>query len=118
MPLTSSWSAMAGQGRPPPRKRGGAGARVLVVEKFREGGGTTKMAGGNIRSVLDAGKMIAHLEALTDGVTDRASIEAHVRGLVALPDWITRMGGVIRPDPNEALEAKREPGPPYPGANP
>jgi succinate dehydrogenase/fumarate reductase flavoprotein subunit len=95
-----------------------AGGRVLVVEKFGEGGGTTRMAGGNIRSVENAGEMIAHLDALTDGTTDRASIEAHVQGLVELPAWIERCGGVIRPDPGEALEARREPGPPYPGATP
>ncbi|PWK61296.1 FAD-dependent oxidoreductase [Aminobacter sp. AP02] len=95
-----------------------AGASVLIVEKFGEGGGTTKMAGGNIRSVGDANKMIAHLDALTDGTTDRGSIEAHVRGLVDLPIWIERCGGVIRTDPSEMLGAPRQPGPPYPGATP
>ena len=95
-----------------------AGANVLIVEKFREAGGTTRMAGGNIRSVRDAGKMVAHLEALTEGTTDLASIEAHVQGLLALPAWVERCGGFIQPDPNEALEARREPGPPYPGATP
>lgn len=93
-----------------------AGADVLIVEKFPTGGGTTSMAGGNIRSVVDAGKMVAHLEALTGGTTDRASIEAHVRGLLALPAWIERCGGFIQPDPNEVLGAGRKPGPPYPGA--
>ena len=95
-----------------------AGAKVLIIEKFPEGGGTTKMAGGNIRSVLNADKMVAHLEALTDGTTDRASIEAHVQGLLDLPAWVERCGGAIQPDPKETLEARREPGPPYPGATP
>src|SRR5690606_35000140 len=95
-----------------------AGAKVLIVEKHSEGGGTTKMAAGNIRAVRDAGKMAAHIEALTDGTTDRESIETHVAGLLELPKWIERCGGVIATDPNEALEAKKEPGPPYPGANP
>lgn len=95
-----------------------AGANVLIVEKFRDGGGTTRMAGGNIRSVRDAGQMVAHIEALTDGVTDYASIEAHVAGLLALPAWVERCGGFIQPDPKEELEGTREPGPPYPGATP
>lgn len=95
-----------------------AGASVLVVEKFGEGGGTTKMAGGNIRSVRDASQMVQHIEAITDGTTDRESIEAHVQGLLDLPAWIERCGGKIATDPSEALEAKREPGPPYPGATP
>ena len=95
-----------------------AGANVLIVEKFREPGGTTRMAGGNIRSVRDADKMIAHLEALTEHTTDRASIESHVQGLLALPAWVERCGGFIQPDPNETLKSKRTPGPPYPGATP
>lgn len=95
-----------------------AGASVLIVEKSDEPGGTTRMAGGNIRSVLDAAKMVAHIEALSDGTTDRASIEAHVQGLLDLPAWIEKSGGVIRPDPGEQLGRKRDPGPPYPGATP
>ena len=95
-----------------------AGASVLILEKFPEAGGTTRMAGGNIRSVRDAAKMAAHLEALTEGTTDQASIEAHVQGLLDLPGWIERCGGFVQPDPNEALDAEREPGPPYPGATP
>src|SRR5215831_19220447 len=76
-----------------------AGASVLIVEKFHEAGGTTRMAGGNIRSVRDASKMAAHLEALTEGTTDHASIEAHVQGLLDLPAWIERCGGLVQPDP-------------------
>lgn len=95
-----------------------AGASVLIIEKFDKGGGTTEMAGGNIRSVSDPSKMIAHLAALTDDTTDRESIEAHVRGLVELPEWIARCGGAILTDPSEMLGVPRRPGPPYPGATP
>jgi succinate dehydrogenase/fumarate reductase flavoprotein subunit len=76
------------------------------------------MAGGNIRSVRDAGKMIAHLDAVTDGTTDLESIEAHVKGLVDLPDWIERCGGLIRTDESERIGMPREPGPPYPVPTP
>lgn len=95
-----------------------AGASVLIVEKFAEGGGTTRMAGGNIRSVGDPDKMIAHLDALTDETTDRHSIEAHVQGLVGLPAWIEGCGAGVLTDPNERLGAPRDAGPPYPGATP
>lgn len=95
-----------------------AGASVLIVEKFAEGGGTTRMAGGNIRSVGDPDKMIAHLDALTDETTDRQSIEAHVQGLVDLPAWIEQCGAGVSTDPKEQLGVPRDPGPPYPGATP
>ncbi|TPE47121.1 FAD-dependent oxidoreductase [Amaricoccus solimangrovi] len=95
-----------------------AGGSVLVIEKFGDGGGTTRMAGGNIRSVLDAEKMIDHFHALCDGTTDRESVVAHVEGLARLPDWIERRGGLMRSDPSEKLGAPRKSGPPYPGATP
>lgn len=95
-----------------------AGASVLIVEKSDSPGGTTRMAGGNIRIVLDEAKMIAHIAALAEGLTDMASIEAHVRGLAELPEWIEQMGGHVRPDPAEELGNPRPPGPPYPGATP
>ncbi|MFE7416832.1 FAD-dependent oxidoreductase [Rhodococcus sp. NPDC057529] len=94
-----------------------AGARVLVLEKAPEGGGTTAMAGGNIRTVRDADKMIKHFHTLCEGTTDLASVEAHVRGLIDLPAWIEKGGGVIAPD-KKKVAGPPVIGPPYPRETP
>jgi succinate dehydrogenase/fumarate reductase flavoprotein subunit len=89
-----------------------AGARVLVIEKAAAGGGNTQVAGGNIRIVRDPAKMVRHFRALSEQGTDVESIEAHVRGLTALPTWIEKLGGVLSPD-ERGVGTMFVDGPPY-----
>lgn len=69
------------------------GADVLVIEKSDDGGGSTRDAGGNIRSFLDLDKAIRHYALVTRGNTAMDVIEACVRTAAELPNWLSTHGG-------------------------
>ena len=72
-----------------------AGAKVLILEKNPEGGGNTKYSGGTIRTYLDVDKAVDHIEALCEGTTERAVVEAFVKESSRNPEWVKGIGGEI-----------------------
>jgi len=71
------------------------GARVLILEKMPEGGGNTRVSGGNI--IIPTGKeFINYLETLSFKTTDREIIEVFVEYAMKNGEWIKRMGGDIQ----------------------
>lgn len=74
------------------------GARVLVLEKAEFPGGSTHVSGGTVRLIDDPAGAVEHYLALSQGTTDRESIEAFVEGLALIPDWIRAHGGVLTDD--------------------
>src|SRR5260370_18136147 len=61
------------------------GARVLVVEKSLEGGGSTAESGGPIPTILDRDMAVEHYVGFTEGRTPRAVIEAAVKSVQETP---------------------------------
>ena len=76
-----------------------AEAKVLLLEKNPEGGGNTKYSGGSMRTYLDQDKAIDYFEALCEGTTERAVVEAFVRESSRNPEWVREMGGEVVPRP-------------------
>ncbi|MBI4190369.1 MAG: FAD-binding protein [Betaproteobacteria bacterium] len=71
------------------------GAKVLILEKNPEGGGNTKYSGGSLRTYLDLDKAVDHIEALCEGTTERAVVEAFVRESSRNPEWLKEIGGEV-----------------------
>lgn len=72
-----------------------AGAKVLVLEKMPEGGGSTRESAGNIRILADVARSVEHYHASTLGTTPRAVLQAFAEGVPELPGWLQQMGGQI-----------------------
>jgi FAD binding domain len=79
-----------------------AGCRVLVLESTERGGGNTRYSGGFLFDVPDEA-VVAHLDALCFGRTDRQVLEAYAAGLHDLDGWLRSLGGTTAPfDPPPA----------------
>lgn len=78
------------------------GAKILILEKNPEGGGNTRYSGGSMRTYLDVDKAVDHIEALCEGTTERAVVDAFVRESSRNPDWVREMGGEIVPSPSRS----------------
>jgi succinate dehydrogenase/fumarate reductase flavoprotein subunit len=71
------------------------GARVLVVEKSLEGGGSTAESGGSIPTILDRDRAVEHYVGLTEGRTPRDVIDAYVAAVEEIPAWVEGNGGAF-----------------------
>jgi succinate dehydrogenase/fumarate reductase flavoprotein subunit len=76
-----------------------AGARVLVLEKSANGGGSTAESGGSFATVLDRDGAIEHYLAITEERTPRDVIAAYVDGVLELPKWLADNGRSTEPLP-------------------
>lgn len=74
------------------------GASVIVLEKAEHTGGSTHVSGGTVRLIDDPDGAVEHYLALSQGTTDRESVQAFVDGLGQIPDWIRAHGGVLTDD--------------------
>jgi len=74
------------------------GASVIVLEKADHPGGSTNVSGGTVRLIDDPDGAVEHYLALSQGTTDRESIQAFVDGLAEIPGWIAAHGGVLTDD--------------------
>ncbi len=72
-----------------------AGAKVLVLEKNPEGGGNTRYSGGSMRTYSDQGMAVDYFEALCEGTTERAVVEAFVKESSRNPEWVKEIGGEV-----------------------
>jgi succinate dehydrogenase/fumarate reductase flavoprotein subunit len=71
-----------------------AGAKVLVLEKMADGGGTTRVSGGGFMTPTNVDDGIAYFDALRQGSnTSREMIEVMVREAAKNFDYITKLGG-------------------------
>lgn len=72
-----------------------SGAKVLIVEKMAEGGGNTRVSGGNI--IIPKGReFIDYLDTLSFKTTERDIIEVFVEYAMKNGDWIREMGGEVQ----------------------
>lgn len=74
------------------------GAKVIVLEKADHAGGSTHYSGGTIRLIADPEGAVEHYLALAQGATPREPIEAFVKGLDEIPDWVAAHEGVLIDD--------------------
>lgn len=74
------------------------GASVIVLEKADHAGGSTHYSGGTIRLIADPEGAVEHYLALSQGATPREPIEAFVKGLGEIKEWIAAHGGVLVED--------------------
>lgn len=75
-----------------------AGARVLVVEKCAQPGGSSLVSSANTvypEHQDDVQRFSRYLTEVCDGTTPAEVIEAYVQGLVELPAWLESMGGEL-----------------------
>jgi len=71
------------------------GARVLILEKMPDGGGNTRICGGNI--IIPKGKeFIDYLDSLSFKTTERGIIETFVEYAIKNGDWIREMGADVQ----------------------
>ena len=73
-----------------------AGARVVIVESDRRGGGNARYSGGFLCD-LPADRAVEHLDALCFGRTSRRVLEAYAAGLHGIGDWLRSLGGTMVP---------------------
>lgn len=71
------------------------GAEVLILEKMADGGGNSRVSGGNI-IVPSSRKFIDYLETLSFKTVDREIIEAFVDHAMKNGEWIKEMGGDVQ----------------------
>jgi succinate dehydrogenase/fumarate reductase flavoprotein subunit len=72
-----------------------SGAKVLILEKMAEGGGNTRISGGNI--IIPKGKEFAdYLDALSFKTTERETIEVFVDYALRNGEWIKKLGGDVQ----------------------
>jgi len=71
------------------------GAKVLILEKMPDGGGNTRICGGNI--IIPKGReFIEYLDTLSFKTTEREVIETFVEYAMKNGDWIREMGGDVQ----------------------
>ena len=71
------------------------GAEVLILEKMPEGGGNTRVSGGNM--IIPKGKeFIDYLDTLCFKTTEREVIDIFVEYAMKNGEWIKKMGGDIQ----------------------
>ena len=73
-----------------------AGARVIIVESARRGGGNARYSGGFLCD-LPADRAVDHLDALCFGRTDRRVLAVYAAGLHDLDGWLGSLGGTTVP---------------------
>lgn len=71
------------------------GAQVLILEKMAEGGGNTRVSGGNIIIPADR-RFIDYLETLSFKTVSRDILEVFVNNAMKNGDWIKEMGGELQ----------------------
>lgn len=72
-----------------------AGAKVIVLEKNAEGGGSTKTAGGSIREYLDLEKAVTYFEGISFETVPRGVLQAFVEESAVVPQWLHGIGGEV-----------------------
>jgi succinate dehydrogenase/fumarate reductase flavoprotein subunit len=71
------------------------GAEVLILEKMPDGGGNTRICGGNI--IIPRGREFSdYLDTLSFKTTEREIIETFVEYALKNGDWIREMGGDVQ----------------------
>jgi succinate dehydrogenase/fumarate reductase flavoprotein subunit len=71
------------------------GANVLILEKMPDGGGNTRVCGGNI--IIPRGvEFVDYLDTLSFKTVDREIIEVFVEYAMKNGDWIREMGGDVQ----------------------
>ena len=71
------------------------GAKVVILEKMPDGGGNTRICGGNI--IIPKGKeFIEYLDTLSFKTTEREIIETFVEYALKNGDWIREMGADVQ----------------------
>ena len=71
------------------------GASILILEKMPEGGGNTRVCGGNI--IIPRGmEFVDYLDTLSFKTVDREIIEVFVQNAMKNGDWIREMGGDVQ----------------------
>jgi succinate dehydrogenase/fumarate reductase flavoprotein subunit len=71
------------------------GAKVVILEKMPEGGGNSRICGGNI--IIPKGKeFIEYLESLSFKTTAREVLETFVEEALKNGDWIRQMGADVQ----------------------
>jgi succinate dehydrogenase/fumarate reductase flavoprotein subunit len=71
------------------------GAEVLILEKMPEGGGNTRVSGGNIIVPTDM-KFVDYLEVLSFKTVSRDILEVFVENAMKNGEWIKEMGGELQ----------------------
>lgn len=72
-----------------------AGARVLLVEKMSEGGGSTHEAGGTLRPSFDVQQAAVHYRALSGDTTPLDVMETFAEAEQRVPERIAELGGTL-----------------------
>ncbi len=67
------------------------GARVLLVEKNVDPGGTSICSAGGIRVAKDAGDALAYLEKTNAGTAPRDTLQALAEGMATITPWIQEL---------------------------
>lgn len=71
------------------------GAKVLILEKMAQGGGNTRVCGGNI--IIPKGKeFLEYLDILSFKTTEREILQVFVEEAMKNGDWIRGMGGDVQ----------------------
>ena len=71
------------------------GAKVLILEKMADGGGNTRVCGGNI--IVPKGKeFLEYLDTLSFKTTEREILETFVEEALKNGDWIRQMGADVQ----------------------
>jgi len=71
------------------------GAEVLILEKMPDGGGNTRVCGGNI--IIPRGREFTdYLDTLSFKTTEREILETFVEYALKNGDWIREMGGDVQ----------------------
>src|SRR5438105_3153786 len=84
-----------------------SGAGVLVLEKNAEGGGNTRLSAGVLLTFEISSQCVDFLDRISEGATDRETLERLIRESPRNIEWLTSLGGRVAPSP---------PYPGYPGA--
>jgi succinate dehydrogenase/fumarate reductase flavoprotein subunit len=92
-----------------------AGARVLVVEKTRAGGGNCRHSGGFLFAI-DGPDAVAHLDALCFGKTPADVLDAYAAGTREVPAWLAALGGRAPECDPDAFAGLLPSWPHFPGA--
>lgn len=85
------------------------GARVLILEKMKNVGGITILAGGGLKAAKNFDAAVSYLTHTQGGRVGPKLIEAFARGLVELPAYLKKLAAVnkaeigIRPDAHEGI---------------
>lgn len=72
-----------------------AGASVLILEKMREEGGTSRSSGGRMRVISDPEKAVDFFYRVCEETTPRDLIKVYVYEGLEIPNWIRELGGEV-----------------------